>query len=404
MDEEKQERKGIEVIGNASNERQKTLFDLPEVSELEVLLKKASPGLKASKPAKPTAKQQPTITKSLKKHAKKPTYAQNWPLYNAAQTREARHFFATLRELSYFIDSPEQNGKGRRFLPFNDLFFIMGAYTYFRKGSRKLISNVDEFLKQKWSLTRLPHFNTVINHFNRPEYTARLKKLLVLSSLPLKSVEERFAVDASGFAVSIYGRWYDKKYGVDTKKRVWIKGSVISGVETHIITALEVTPGNCHDTLLFEPLVMTTNQNFNIQEISADMAYSSIKNHETAESINAILFCPFKKNVTGKARGSHIWRQMYLYFRDRKDDFMDHYHKRSNSETVFSQIKNNLGARLMTKNLKGEENELLVRAICHNIMMLLYAIYEFQIQIDFGQEQENMIYCVERPTTQQIQK
>jgi hypothetical protein len=42
-------------------------------------------------------------------------------------------------------------------------------------------------------------------------------------------------------------------------------------------------------------------------------------------------YIPFKKNATGRARGSTLWSKMYHYFQLNRDDFADHYHKRSGS-------------------------------------------------------------------------
>jgi len=79
-----------------------------------------------------------------------------------------------------------------------------------------------------------------------------------------------------------------------------------------------------------------------------------------------------KSNATGKPRGkSHIWRKMFNYFQFNQEEFMQHYHKRSNVETTFHMIKSKLGDSLKSKNEIAQKNELLCKLIAHNIIVLI---------------------------------
>jgi transposase len=48
-------------------------------------------------------------------------------------------------------------------------------------------------------------------------------------------------------------------------------------------------------------------------------------------------FISFKGNATGGAGGT--FQQMFHYFMFRKEEFLQHYHKRSNVESTFSMMK-----------------------------------------------------------------
>ena len=50
-----------------------------------------------------------------------------------------------------------------------------------------------------------PHYNSVFRVLENPEITAVLKRLVIQSSLPLRSVEVNFACDSSGFSTSVRG-------------------------------------------------------------------------------------------------------------------------------------------------------------------------------------------------------
>ena len=61
-----------------------------------------------------------------------------------------------------------------------------------------------------------------------------------------------------------------------------------------------------------------------------------LTNH--CSSFGGKAFIPFKKNTTGNGGGA-LWEKTYHYFQLNKDEFMEHYHKRSNAESTFASIK-----------------------------------------------------------------
>jgi hypothetical protein len=54
-------------------------------------------------------------------------------------------------------------------------------------------------------------------------------------------VETDFAVDSTGFSTRSYVRWFDTKYGKMRSESGWIKAHIMVGVETKIVTSIEVT-------------------------------------------------------------------------------------------------------------------------------------------------------------------
>jgi len=68
------------------------------------------------------------------------------------------------------------------------------------------------------------------------------------------------------------------------------------------------------------------------------------------------------------------------------EDFLAHYHKRSNVETAFSMIKAKFGDAVRSKSDIGQLNEVLCKVLCHNLCVLVQAIHELGIQPTFGAE------------------
>ena len=63
-----------------------------------------------------------------------------------------------------------------------------------------------------------------------------------------------------------------------------------------------------------------------------------------------------KRNATGKSKGSALWSKMNHYFKLNRNDFMEHYHKRSNIEATNATIKRKFGETLKSKNPVAQVN------------------------------------------------
>ncbi|MBI3412693.1 MAG: transposase [Candidatus Aenigmarchaeota archaeon] len=66
-----------------------------------------------------------------------------------------------------------------------------------------------------------------------------------------------------------------------------------------------------------------------------------------------------------------------------REEFMRHYSKRSNCESVFSSIKKKLGDTLKSKNRIAQENELLAKILAYNITVLIQEMDELKINQSF---------------------
>ena len=111
-----------------------------------------------------------------------------------------------------------------------------------------------------------------------------------------------------------------------------------------------------------------------MKEISADKGYISADNLQTAVDHGATPYIPFKTNVTGK-RGSELWKKLFHYYSFKREEFLTHYHRRSNVETTFSMIKAKFGERLRCKTETAQINEALCKVLCHNLCVVIQSMY-----------------------------
>jgi transposase len=92
--------------------------------------------------------------------------------------------------------------------------------------------------------------------------------------------------------------------------------------------------------------VNATASRFAVKEVSADKGYLSRDKLSAVVAAGAAPYIPFKSNTTGE--GPELWRKLYHCFMFNRDDFLAHYHKRSNVETTFSMIKGKFGDSVQT--------------------------------------------------------
>jgi len=118
---------------------------------------------------------------------------------------------------------------------------------------------------------------------------------------------------------------------------------------------------------------------------------------DAVNKYGAIPFIPFRRHSRGLAQGSQIWRTMFVFFRDRKEEFLAHYHRRSNVESAFSMMKRKQGTFLRSRNSVAQVNELICKVLVHNICVLIPEIFESGIQVDFESLAEDELMCKTLP-------
>ena len=80
---------------------------------------------------------------------------------------------------------------------------------------------------------------------------------------------------------------------------------------------------------------------------------------------------------------------MYHYFMYKHEEFLKHYHKRSNVETCFHMIKTKFKDNLRSKTQTAQINELLCKILAHNICVVIQEINELGLKGEFTYEEKN---------------
>lgn len=316
-----------------------------------------------------------TITKTIKK-----TYKQNWRAYDNATINQKTIFMKLLKDLTDNFQQPEYEF-GRPSLPLNDMLYssVMKVFTTF--SLRRFMSDM-EIAKEKGYVSYKPCYSSVGHFMQRKDITPILVDMVTITSVPLNSVEKDFTGDSTGFGTSIFQRWFSFKYGKEISSRRWIKCHFMAGVKTNIITSVKITSEFDNDCPQLPELVSTTNEYFDMNEVSFDKMYLSRENLEIIDSYKATPYIPFKINSKASGNGK-LWNKIFHYFMLKNDEFLQHYHKRSNAESTVQMIKSKFGDFVRSKTWTAQINEVLCKIICHNICVNIQEMHELGINPDF---------------------
>jgi transposase len=277
---------------------------------------------------------------------------------------------------------------GRKRIPLSERLFAAVFKVYSTVSGRRFMTDLND-AAEKGYLSKVPHFNSIFNTLDDADLTPLLQRLITVSSLPLRALEESFAVDSSGFATSTYVRWFDAKHGGDAhavelmQQHDWVKLHLICGVKTNIVTGVEVSDRNANDSPFLPFLVANTARNFTMEEVSADKAYSGRNNLRVIAAAGATPYVPFKEGTTGGLGPMTQWKRLYHFYEYQRDAFLARYHQRSNVETTFHMVKAKFGAALRSKTQVGQFNEALCKVLCHNLCVVIQSMHELGVSPDF---------------------
>jgi transposase len=330
-----------------------------------------------------------TLTETVTVSKTRKTYSQDWPNYNAAQTNEKRHFQVLLSDLCRTVESPVRyNPKGGRPpIPLSDSIFSAVYKIYSTVSARRFACDLSDAHESGY-IGSLPHYNSVLGALENPALFPILTGLIEQSALPLKSVESQFAVDSTGFAYSRFARWFDIKYNRFTAEQQWVKTHLICGTKTHVVAAAQIHERDTNDSPILPSLVESAAKRFDVKEVSADKGYSSGANHDAIEKVGAVPYIAFKHWTTGGIGGT--FAKAFHYFQFNKDEFLAHYHRRSNIESAVSMIKAKFGDAVRSKIEVAAKNEVLCKVLAHNLCCLVSAIYELGITPIFWKSEDRL--------------
>jgi len=241
---------------------------------------------------------------------KRPTYPQNWAVYNRRKKSEKWMFMQVLQALCKTIPEPPRKGTGRCAKPVRDMAYAAVLMAYTKLSGRRF--QTDFQMAQNLGFIGSNFYETALHRWIRSARADEiLKDLISTSSEPLAHLETDFAVDSTGFTTNRYRKWDAEKGG--PKMHEWVKANVMCGTGTNIVTAIIMANGHAADTSFFIPLLERTNRLFGVRVVAADAAYSSVKNVNAVFDSGGVPYIPFRSNATGDGDGDQNWGEIGQY-------------------------------------------------------------------------------------------
>jgi transposase len=308
----------------------------------------------------------------------------DWSTYNAGQVNEGLYVERLLRELCDGVEQPPRKpGRGRKPIPMKDQAFASLMKVYSTKSQRRMQSDLADSV-MKGHLDRVANLNIISDFLGDEASTPILISLIEESAKPLAAIENgQFALDSTGFSTVTYDRWFDQKHGKLMAKHAWIKLHIAVGTVTHAITSAKVTPEA--DCPQLPELTAQTMKNFDVREMSGDKAYGSKDNHRVLERFGVEAYIPFKVNAKVDPKCA-AWTRHLCEFLFNPENFLPHYHRRSNVETVMMMLKSKFGASVRSKTTTAQVNEVLAKCVLHNLYCIVQAIFTAGLVPRFWQD------------------
>ena len=242
-------------------------------------------------------------------------------------------------------------------------------------------------------MIKAPSFASMFRYLDKPELSPLLKALIERSAQPLSAIETDMAVDSSGFSSSVYDRWFDHKWGRERKAAKWVKAHIICGVKTNVVVSAEVKMGNSADSPQLPGLANTAALSFDVQEVSADKAYSGHRNLNAIAAAGAKPLIPFKDNTvprrcepgrTDTPDGQYRMVKGISFLRLQPGGVQ------SALSQALKRGDDLLDDQDEIRRVRSVQDEVLAKILCHNICVLIQSFYELGITpsfLDFETEQ-----------------
>lgn len=187
----------------------------------------------------------------------------------------------------------------------------------------------------------------------------------------------RAAVDATGLEVRHASRHFYWRAGRRTRRSTWPKLTAVLHTRSHLFLSAVVTRGPGHDAGQFRPAVKAAAARCALDTVLGDAAFDGEPHHAYARDelgIRSTVFPVYRRGRKGRRkppRGKYRG-QMVRRFRPKPKGSRSRrvYGQRWQIESGFSRYKRLLGSALRARRWVAQKQEIVLRVIVHNLMLL----------------------------------
>ncbi len=273
-------------------------------------------------------------------------------------------------------------------MPIGDLVIAACHATYFNRPTRKAVAGVRPMAQWLFQRGVAPAAVTLRFAMKTERLTVYLREALRLTSLCVRNIETRFAVDSSYYKTPHYNILAQRR-GADIiilEKVRNAKMHIGIGLNTLMVVAVDVSDGKESDSAYFNEILRQINRVFRVDELLADAGYDVPSHYEDVKECGGTAYIDQKSNA--KENGSPHHDEMVRLKKEDFDSWFDGYRYRPLVESVNSSMKRTVKRIIRARLEQSRYNELLLVCVVYNLLRLMEARIEYGVDIDWAGPEE----------------
>lgn len=212
---------------------------------------------------------------------------------------------------------------------------------------------------------KFPSDSTLDYRLRSGVFAGLFERLLTFTVSHLE--EETIAIDSTGFQDQ---RGKAKTWNTHGKKhpKGWRKAHITAGTKSHRIYAITPTKGEGADAPQANTLLRKSRERGpHLKKVVGDTSYASREILTEAERLGLQPTMKLRDDATQKSLGHPAWPRMVRRKVKDPEAYAREYHQRSNIESTNGSWKHRLGDALSMRHETGQDGELVLKAILHNL-------------------------------------
>jgi hypothetical protein len=251
-------------------------------------------------------------------------------------------------------------------------FAILALKEFYKLDYRGVVAMLEDFkdLPKALGLESIPTHNAVWYAHKRLTRDVEAARLLSQTVRLGRPTGRQASVDSTGLDSSHASRYYVKRRGDDISYKKYPKMSNVVDNDTHLMLSAVIDEGPAVDQVEFKQAVAEAHGRCQFRQLIADKAYDSEENHRyLREELRADSVIPTRHRDGCRSPQTRYRKEMREHFPQ------EAYGQRWQIESTYSQFKRTLGSVLGARSHERRAQELIMRVITFNLMLILLRHY-----------------------------
>lgn len=329
----------------------------------------------------------------------------NWNLYDHAQIKEFANYLENLRDLADEADKrikertpPKKQGVGRPPTDPADIakILLLQAYT---ESPNRVAEGFLHLFREKLGIDKHFSYKTIERGYDREAVNEILDEIVKITNETVEGKEVTYSFDGTGYSASNKENYAAKRQKQNSKKnQKKTKSDCVNenhdcfpipntaskkgfsycvmgvGVQHKLISGMAISPDHSigETTMFPEVFEQTLQCNPNLMNALGDGIYGCRWITDLVSTNGVTPYFLPRSNVTFRSKGFAGWGDMLYSIWEDPQEWLEHYHMRSISETVNSMVMARFGAHLRKRLDARKVTETRLKNVAHNVRRIGY--------------------------------